>query len=166
MSDGWHGWAKRLQLLDKSMTWEESLKKNNTLLVEYGILSDRVLASMWDQASTNEVAVITMTILYPNILDIGWFSHTIDNAGGHFQTQTLRLEEFIKLWISLFSHSPWTRLEWKDGVGGRFATKLFFVNLERFYPFFRLTRRYLQPIQESFHSCWAILKRRLICRLN
>lgn len=89
----------RLQLLAKSMTEEEIAREIiHTLLVEYGISGDRVLASMQDKVSTNEVAIRKLKILYPNILDIGCFSHTIDNAGGHFRMPTL--EEFIKLWIS------------------------------------------------------------------
>ena len=111
----------RLQLLVKSMTGEQIAREIiNTLSVEYGISVDRVLACMRDRASTNQVAVRTMKILYPNILDVGCFSHTIDNAGGHIQTPTL--EEFIKLWISLFSHSPRARLEWKELTGKAMAS--------------------------------------------
>ena len=103
------------------MTGEEIAREIiNTLSVEYGISVDRVLASMRDRASTNEVAIRTIKILYPNILDIGCFSHTIDNAGGHFEIPTL--EEFIKLWISLFSRSPRTRLEWKELTGKAMAS--------------------------------------------
>lgn len=75
---------------------------------------------MPDRASTNEVAIRTIKILYPNILYIGSFSHTIDNAGAPFQISTV--EEFIKLWISLFPHSPPARLLWKDQTGWSMAS--------------------------------------------
>ena len=75
---------------------------------------------MRDRASTNEVAIRNIKVLYPNLLDIGCFSHTIDNAGGHFQTPTL--EEFMKLWINLFSRSPRTRLLRKELTGRAMAS--------------------------------------------
>ena len=88
--------------------------------MEYGISVDQVLACMRDRASTNEVAIRAIKVLYPNVLDIRCFSHTIDNAGGHFRTPTL--VEFIKLWISLFSHSPRCRLLWKELTGKSMAS--------------------------------------------
>lgn len=45
------------------------------------ILVDQVLASMQERASTNEMVIRILKILYPNIFDVGCFSHTIDNAG-------------------------------------------------------------------------------------
>ena len=35
---------------------------------------------MRDCASTNNVAMCTMNILYPSVLDIGCYSHTIDHV--------------------------------------------------------------------------------------
>ena len=66
---------------------------------------------MRDRASTTNVAMNTLKIVYPLIVDIGCFSHTIDHVGGCFNTPTL--SEFITSWISLFSRSPKTRLLWK-----------------------------------------------------
>ncbi len=63
-----------IQLLVKSITGEEIARETvNTLSVEYGISVDQVLASMRDRASTNEVAIRTIKVLYPNVLDIGCF---------------------------------------------------------------------------------------------
>jgi len=45
-------------------------------------------------------------------LNIGCFSHTIDHVGEHFVT--LNLSEFMTGWINLFSHSPKTRMIWKE----------------------------------------------------
>lgn len=85
------------------------------LSVTYSIHSNNLLATMRDRASTNNVAMQTLKIVYPSIVDIGCFSHTIDHVGSHFDTPTLN--DFITLWISLFSHSPKTRLLWKSRTG-------------------------------------------------
>ena len=45
-------------------------------------------------------------------MDIGCFSHTL-NLVGHKMNIPI-LSEFVKHWISLFSHSPKTRLAWKE----------------------------------------------------
>ena len=47
-------------------------------------------------------------------------SHTIDNAGRHFNTPVL--DEFIRSWLSLFSHSPKAQLQWKDRTGHSMRT--------------------------------------------
>ena len=60
----------------------------NVLSVEYGIGSERVLASMSDRISANGVAMRTIQIVYPNMLDIGCYSHTIDLVGENFAHQT------------------------------------------------------------------------------
>ena len=62
----------------------------------------------------------TIKVLYPNIIDIDCYSHTIDHVGEHFKAPTL--EEFIRLWISLFAHSPRTRLAWKELTGRAMST--------------------------------------------
>ena len=59
----------------------------------------------------NNVAMNTLKIVYPSIVDVGCFSHTLDHVGSRFNTSTL--SGFITLWINLFSHSPKTRLLWK-----------------------------------------------------
>ena len=54
----------------------------------------------------------TIAVLYPEMIDIGCFSHTIDHVGEHFKTP--HLHEFGLYWVSLFSHSPKTRLLWRE----------------------------------------------------
>ena len=44
---------------------------------------------MRDRASTNEVAMRTVMVLYPRLLDVGCFSHTLNLVGEHFHTTTL-----------------------------------------------------------------------------
>ena len=88
---------------------------NNVLSVEYGIGSERVLASLRDCVSANGVAMRTIQIVYPNTLDIGCYSHTIDLVGEKFRIPNL--DTFICLWVSLFAHSLQARLFWKSRTG-------------------------------------------------
>ena len=100
----------RMQMLTKSLTGEEIARELITVL-SYSIHPDNLLGAMRDRASTNSVAMRTLSIVYPKVADIGCFFHTIDNVGGHFKTPILT--DFTSWWISLFSHSPKTRLLWK-----------------------------------------------------
>ena len=45
---------------------------------------------MRDGASTNNVAMRTMALVYPSMLDVGCFPHTLNHVGDHFHTPTLR----------------------------------------------------------------------------
>ena len=102
----------RLQMLTKSLTGEEIARELITALsVSYSIHPSNLLGAMRDRASTNNVAMRTLMIVYPKVVDIGCFSHTIDHVGGYFKTPVLT--DFTSFWISLFSHSPKTRLLWK-----------------------------------------------------
>lgn len=101
----------RLQMLIKSLTGEEIARELITALsVSYSIHPSNLLGAMRDRASTNNVAMRSLMIVYPKVVDIGCFSHTIDHVGGYFKTPVLT--DFTSLWISLFSHSPKTRLLW------------------------------------------------------
>ena len=51
-------------------------------------------------------------VVYPNLLDVGCFSHTLDIVGEHFHIPTL--SKFTSLWVSLFTHSPKVCILWKD----------------------------------------------------
>ena len=105
----------RVQLLAKSLSGEEIAREIISILsTSYGIESNRLLACMRDGAASNGVAVRTLTILYPNLLDIKCFSHTLDRVGEHYVPV---LNEFISLWISMFSHSPKARLFWREQTG-------------------------------------------------
>lgn len=82
---------------------------------EYKLSTEQVLATMRDRASVNNVAIRHIKVMFPNLLDIGCYSHTLNLVGNKFELPTL--EEFIRPWISLFSHSPKTRFEWKCKTG-------------------------------------------------
>ena len=106
----------RLQMLAKSLSGEEIARELISVLsVTYSIAPNFVLAAMRDRASTNTVALRTMKVIYPYLIDVGCYSHTIDRVGEHFHLPNL--SEFIMAWISLFSHSPKTRLMWKEQTG-------------------------------------------------
>ena len=106
----------RMQMLAKSLSGEEIARELITVLsVTYRIHPDNLLGAMRDRASTNNVAMRTLLIVYPKVVDIGCFSHTNDHVGGHFKTPIL--SDFTTSWISLFSHSPKTRLLWKTRTG-------------------------------------------------
>jgi len=90
------------------------------LSVNYGIATQQLLAAMKDRASVNEVAVRTLKIVYPSLLSVGCFSHTIDRVGEQFCIPNL--SEFITSWISLFSHSPKTRILWLEQTGRSMAS--------------------------------------------
>ena len=93
------------------MTGEELAREVlGVLCREYKLSTEQVLAAMRDRASVNGVAIRHIKIMFPNLLDIGCYSHTIDLAGSKFELPTV--EKFIKPWISLFSHSPKARFEW------------------------------------------------------
>ena len=100
----------RIQLLSKSMTGEEIARELiNVLSVTYTIGSDQLIAAVRDRAAVNNVAMRTLAV-YPKLLDVGCFSHTIDRVGQHFKTPIL--SEF-----STFSHSPKAKLLWKEQTG-------------------------------------------------
>lgn len=102
-----------LKMLQKSLTGEEIVREVvSTLSIDYHISSTSVLASMRDRAATNNVALRTLKVLYPHIVDIGCLSHTIDHVGEKFDTPVL--SEFISWWISLFAHSPKNRALWRE----------------------------------------------------
>jgi hypothetical protein len=106
----------RLQLLVKSMTGEEIARELiNTLSAQYSIGSDLLVAAMHDRAACNMVALRTLTVVFPKLVDVGCFSHTLDLVGGKFTTP--HLSSFMVWWISLFSHSPKSMLLWKEKTG-------------------------------------------------
>jgi len=75
-----------------------------TISTQYGIASSLVVAMMHDRAACNGVALRTLKIVYPQLVDVGCFSHTLDLVGEKFCTP--HLSAFTLWWISQFSHSP------------------------------------------------------------
>ena len=84
----------------------------NSLSVTYSISSNLVVAMMHDQAACNGVALQTLKVVFPTIVDIRCFSHALDLAGKKFVTPTLL--SFATWWISPFSHSRKAKLLWHE----------------------------------------------------
>ena len=75
----------RVQMLSKSLAGEEIARELISVLsVNFSIRSTNLLASMRDRASMNNVATQTLKVVYPTIVDVGCFSHTIDHVGEKF----------------------------------------------------------------------------------
>ena len=82
-----------LQLLAKSLKGEEIAREVvHTLSTEYGVAGNHLLAAARDRVAANSVAMRTIKILFPDVFDIGCYSHTLDHVGEHFDTPFL--EEF------------------------------------------------------------------------
>lgn len=106
----------RLEFLQKSVNGEELARELIRILsVTLGVESSHLLAVMHDRASVNGAAMRTVSIVYPNAVDIGCISHTLDIVGDKFKAPLLH--QFFTLWISLFSHSPKARAIWKEQTG-------------------------------------------------
>ena len=100
-----------LQLLAKSLCGEEIARELISILYinyNYSIESNKLLANMRGGVTSNGVAVRTLQIVYPNAMDITCFSHMLDRVGEHFNIPIL--QDFISLWIPMFSHSPKAQL--------------------------------------------------------
>jgi hypothetical protein len=70
---------------------------------------------MHDRASVNGVAMRTLSIMYPTVMDIGCFSHTLDLVGTKFNFPTL--DKFMKHWEAIFTHSCKSKLLWREQTG-------------------------------------------------
>ena len=88
--------------------------------MEYAIQPGALLAAMKDGASVNQPALQQVRFLFPQLLDVTCFSHTIDNVGKHFEFRVL--DTFAQYWVSLFSHSAAARLAWKARTGTAMRT--------------------------------------------
>ena len=106
----------RFQLIAQSMSGEQVARELITALSTlYSINSSSLLAAMRDPAFVNDVNIRTIKVVHPALLDIGCFSHTLDLVGSKFNTP--HLSDFMTAWVSLFSHSPKTRLLWREQTG-------------------------------------------------
>ena len=74
-----------MQLIAKSMSGEEIARELiSTLSVDFSVPSNLLLAAMQDRAARNNVAIRTLQVIYPSLLDVGCFSHTLDLVGKKF----------------------------------------------------------------------------------
>ena len=68
-----------------------------------------ILAAMRDGARPNGLDKRIVKVVYLHIMDVRCFPHTLDLVGDKFQTPLL-----TSFWISLFLHSPKTKMLWKN----------------------------------------------------
>ena len=102
----------RMMLLVKSLTEEEVARQLIvTLSTELGIVDGRLVAAMHDRAAVVGVAIRTLNVIYPSLIDVDCFSQPLSYVGDKFNTPTL--DHFFKLWIGMFPKSPKTKLAWK-----------------------------------------------------
>ena len=83
VSDDWRIQQRLIlvQLLAKSLSGEEITRELISVLqVHYKVSVNVLISAMHDRASINSVAMRTIQVIYPQILDIGCFSHTVDNV--------------------------------------------------------------------------------------
>ena len=118
----------RLKILAKSLTGDEITRELiNTLSVDYGVKSILYLLIMVSSLKTLWLScmivhppiklqcVRTLQVLYPAVLGIGCFSHTLNCVGEKFNTS--HVNDFTTHWVSLFSHSFKARAIWKQQTG-------------------------------------------------
>ena len=76
----------KLLLVAKSMTGEELAQQLLPCLSTNLVINSALLAGMRDGASVTDVAIRTLKILYPNLVDRRCFSHTLDHVGEKMET--------------------------------------------------------------------------------
>ena len=145
--------VSRLMLLAKSMTGEEVASQLiSSISTELGIGGERVVAMMYDRASVNSVAMRTISVLYNNFLDVGFFSHTLDLVGKNMKTPILG--KFFKSWVQIFSHSPKSRLIWRTQTGSSvpsYSPTRWWSRFEVINPF------YSRPLVISLRFCKMVI---------
>ena len=99
---------------------------------------------MRDRTSVNSVAMATLKLLYPSLLDVGCFSHTLDRIGEQFKVPIA--VEFTRLWISLFSRSPKARLAWRSYCGRAVPTH----SETRWWSQWEVMKQILEAVGEIF----------------
>ncbi|KAK3721851.1 hypothetical protein QZH41_002279 [Actinostola sp. cb2023] len=106
----------RLEVLARSLNAEQLAQRLiQCLAVDYGITPPHLLAAMRDSAAVNEAALRQIGFYFPNMFNVKCFSHTIDNAGKHFEFSVL--DTFSRYWSTMFALSPAARLAWKTKTG-------------------------------------------------
>ena len=153
----------KFQILVKTMTGEEIAREVIGILqVNYGINSLNLLACMHDRAAANGAAMRIVKVIFPLVIDVGCYSHTLDLVGEKFDLPVL--DDFIRLWISLFSHSPRVRMEWKTKTGRtmkNFSPTRWWSKWEVFHDIFVLfgdVLPFLQQTEASPATCNKLLQ--------
>ena len=87
----------QVRMIAKSMTGEELARELISVLsINYSASPNTLLATMRDRASVNNVALRTLKVVYPLVVDVGCFLHTINLSGECFKLPSLF--EFVSTW--------------------------------------------------------------------
>lgn len=90
-----------LLLLAKPVTGDQLAQARTAdLYTELGVTNTKLLACMRDWAAVNGKAMHSLGILYPNVMDIGCSSHTLDLVGDN-------VGKFMKCWLKRFARLIW-----------------------------------------------------------
>ena len=108
----------RIDLCSKSVNADELAQVlYQCLSVDYGVKTNLLLAAMRDGASVKQAALDRIAFIFPKMLNVVCFSHTLDNVGSHLVIPTFL--QFASIWIRLLRHSYKAKLVWKDLTGQR-----------------------------------------------
>ena len=106
----------RLDICAKSVNAQDLAHVlNDCLSVDYQVRGNSLLATLKDGASVNQAALNHIKFVFPKMLIVVCFSHTLDNVGNHFKVPDLL--SFGSLWIRLFKHSHRAKLIWQELTG-------------------------------------------------
>ena len=92
-------------IFDGSIRQGEAIAQvlNQCLSLDYKVKANSLLAAMRDGASVNQAALDRIAFIFPKMLNVVCFSHTLDDVGNHLVILTHL--EFGSVWIRLFRHS-------------------------------------------------------------
>ena len=107
-----------LEVLAKPLKGNELAQRLMTCIaVNHNFGPNMVFAVMRDGAADNGAAIKQLRFFYSIIMDVIFFSHTINNVGCHFVFRVL--DTFFRHWINLFAHSYNAKLLWKERTESR-----------------------------------------------
>ena len=94
MTDDWQIQHRlvRLLMLAESLSGEEVAREViQVLQVDYKVGARALLGCMRDRASVNNVAMVTVKVIFPEVFDVGCFSHTMNHVGDLFHCPILNV---------------------------------------------------------------------------
>ena len=116
-----HEWEVKMRLvrfqLDRSSVNSDELARIiiEVLHRKLDVLQNNLVAAMRDRAPVNSKALRTVSILYPNMMDIGCISHFLDRVGTKCVTPAVT--SFMSLWNAMFTTSMKARRAFKNITG-------------------------------------------------
>ena len=107
----------RFQLVKRSVCGDDLARiMIEVLHCKLGVLQGQLLAAMRDRASVNTCALRTVSVLYPDMLDVGCIFHFLDRVG--VKCKTPALTPFMSTWNVIFKTSIKARRVWSQ-ISGR-----------------------------------------------